>query len=186
MLRSVAGAVRPVQTAEGRKPGVGAICISPFESIAIEAEGNFPQSDQKNGYLLITMDYFTKSPEAYAIPTREASTMTEALVTNFYSRFGVPRELHSDQGRNFESRLMQEIAEMCGSEHDTHPTPAPAVRRYGGTVRQNGRGAPAGLEREARFSELFASCLSNKSLSYLCNRSWRPITIVRRRGFSIF
>jgi hypothetical protein len=45
--------------------------------------------------------YFTKWPEAYAIPNQEAATVAEALVTNFFCRFGVPRELHSDQGRNF-------------------------------------------------------------------------------------
>jgi hypothetical protein len=56
------------------------------------------------------MNYFTKWPEAYAIPNQEAATVAEALVTNFFCLFRVPRELHSDQGRNFESRLMQEIA----------------------------------------------------------------------------
>jgi hypothetical protein len=53
------------------------------------------------------MDYFTKWPEAYAIPNQEAATVAEGLVTNFFCHFGGPRELHSDQGRNFESRLMQ-------------------------------------------------------------------------------
>jgi hypothetical protein len=36
------------------------------------------------------MDYFTKWPEAYAIPNQEASTIA-ALVTNFFCRFGIPR-----------------------------------------------------------------------------------------------
>jgi len=48
------------------------------------------------------MDYFTKYPEVYAIPNQEASTVADALVTNFFCRFGVPMELHSDQCRNFE------------------------------------------------------------------------------------
>jgi hypothetical protein len=55
------------------------------------------------------MDYFTKWPEAYALPNQEAATVAEVLVTDFFCRFGIPRELHSDQGRNFESRLLQEI-----------------------------------------------------------------------------
>jgi hypothetical protein len=49
------------------------------------------------------MDYFTKWPEVYPIPNQEASTVADALVTDFFCRFGVPRELHSDQGRNFEA-----------------------------------------------------------------------------------
>jgi transposase InsO family protein len=59
------------------------------------------------------MDYFTKWPEAYALPNQVASTKAEALVTNF-CRFGIPRELHRDQGRNFESRLLQEILQRLG------------------------------------------------------------------------
>jgi hypothetical protein len=52
-----------------------------FESIAIDVAGPFPLRNQRNRYLLIAMDYFTKWPEAYAIPNKEASTIAEALVT---------------------------------------------------------------------------------------------------------
>jgi hypothetical protein len=81
---------------------------SPFERIAIDVAGPFPRSDQGNQYLLIAMDYFTKWPEVYAIPNREASTIAKDLVTNF-CRHSIPWELHSDQGRNFESHLLQEV-----------------------------------------------------------------------------
>jgi hypothetical protein len=33
---------------------------------------------------MIAVDYFTKWPEAYAIPNQESSTATEALVTNYF------------------------------------------------------------------------------------------------------
>jgi len=36
--------------------------------------------------------------EAYALPDGEASTCMTALYNNFFSRFGFPRQLHSDQG----------------------------------------------------------------------------------------
>jgi hypothetical protein len=45
----------------------------------------------------------TKWPEVYAFPNQEASRVAVALLTNFFCRFGVPRELHINQGRNFES-----------------------------------------------------------------------------------
>lgn len=41
--------------------------------------------------------------------------MADALVTNFFCHFGVPMELRSDQGQNFESRLMHEVLERLGS-----------------------------------------------------------------------
>jgi hypothetical protein len=60
------------------------------------------------------MDYFTEWLEVYAIPNQEASTVEEALVTNFFRYFGIPRELQSDQGRNFESHLLQEVLQWLG------------------------------------------------------------------------
>jgi len=84
---------------------------TPFERIAIDIAGPFQESDKGNRYFLIAMDYFTKWPEVYAIPNQEASTVADALVTNFLCRFGDPMELHSHQGRNFESRLIQEVLE---------------------------------------------------------------------------
>jgi hypothetical protein len=49
----------------------------PFKKITINVAGSFPRSNQGNQYLLIAMDYFTKWPEAYAIPN---FTVVEALV----------------------------------------------------------------------------------------------------------
>jgi hypothetical protein len=71
---------------------------APFESIAIDVAGPFPHSDQGNRYLLIAMDYFMKWSQAYAIPDEETSTVAHALVTNFFCRLGIPRELQSDKG----------------------------------------------------------------------------------------
>ena len=57
------------------------------------------------------MDNFTKCPEVYAIPNQETSTVADALVTNFFCRFGVPMLLHRNQDRNFEPRLIQLVLE---------------------------------------------------------------------------
>jgi hypothetical protein len=80
-----------------------------MQTIVTYVAGPFPRRDQGSRYLLIAKYYFTKWPEAYAIPNQEASTVVEALVTNFFCPFGVPRELHSDQGRNFESRRVHVV-----------------------------------------------------------------------------
>jgi hypothetical protein len=86
---------------------------APFERIAIDIAGPLPESNWGNRYLLVTMDYITKWPKVYAIPNQGALTVADALVTHFCG-FGVPTELHSDQGHNFESRLMQEVLERLG------------------------------------------------------------------------
>jgi len=94
---------------------------APFERIAVDIAGPFPKSDRGNRNLLVDMDYFTKWPEVNAIPNQETSTVAVVLVSNFFCRFGVPMELHSDQGQNFESRLLWEVLDLLGV-HKTRTT----------------------------------------------------------------
>jgi hypothetical protein len=86
------------------------------------------------------MDYFTKWLEAHATPNQEASTVAEALVINF-CQFGVPQKLHSDQGRNFESCLMQEVLQHLGVSKTCttpmHPKSDGMGKRYIKTIKKH-------------------------------------------------
>ena len=46
----------------------------------------------------------------------------QALYQGFFARFRLPSQLHSDQGRNFESKLVQELAKLTGI-HRTRTMP---------------------------------------------------------------
>jgi transposase InsO family protein len=98
------------------------------------------------------MDYFTKWPKAYANLDQEASTVADVLVTNFSFRFGIPRELHSDQGRNFESRLLQEILQRLGvgktPTTPLHPQSDGIVERYIKTVEEHLRKVVASNQKD--------------------------------------
>lgn len=74
---------------------------APMEPVGVDILGPFPLTDGGNRYVLVAMDYFTKWPEAYAVPDQSATTTAERLVCEMFCRFGAPEELHSDQGRNF-------------------------------------------------------------------------------------
>ena len=87
---------------------------SPMERVAVDILGPLPISNAGNKYLLVAMDYFTKWPEVFAIPDQEAVTIARALVEGMFCRFGAPMELHSDQGRNFESTVMAEVCRLFG------------------------------------------------------------------------
>uniref|UniRef100_A0A3B1JTM8 Gypsy retrotransposon integrase-like protein 1 n=1 Tax=Astyanax mexicanus TaxID=7994 RepID=A0A3B1JTM8_ASTMX len=97
-------------------------CGGPMEQVAVDVLGPFPVTDSGNRYVLVAMDYFTKWPEAYAVPDQGADTTADVLVREFFCRFGVPEELHSDQGRNFESEVMAEVCRILGI-HKTRTTP---------------------------------------------------------------
>ena len=49
----------------------------PFERIAIDSAGPFPESDKGNRYVLVLADYFSKWLEVYPIPNQEACTVAE-------------------------------------------------------------------------------------------------------------
>jgi len=85
---------------------------APMERIAIDVMGPLPATDRDNKYILVISDYFTKWTESYPMPNQEAETVANVVVREFISRFGVPRQLHTDQGRNFESKLFQEMCRI--------------------------------------------------------------------------
>ncbi|KAJ8333889.1 hypothetical protein SKAU_G00412080 [Synaphobranchus kaupii] len=69
---------------------------APMERVTVDILGPFPVTEGGNCYELVAMDYFTKWPEAYAIPSQEAAAVVECLVSGMFARFRVPEELHSD------------------------------------------------------------------------------------------
>ncbi|KAI2648671.1 Retrovirus-related Pol polyprotein [Labeo rohita] len=93
-----------------------------MERIRVDILGPFPVTEAGNRFVLVAMDYFKKWPEAYAVPDQSASTSAQRLVDEMFTRFGVPDELHSDQGRNFESRLFSEVCQRLGVKK-TRTTP---------------------------------------------------------------
>lgn len=62
-----------------------------------------PTASDRSKYLLVMVDVFTKWVEAYSLQDQEVATCITAVYNGMFSRFGLPRQRHSDQGRNFES-----------------------------------------------------------------------------------
>jgi len=78
-----------------------------MDLVAIDILSGLPATADGYKYLLVATDYFTKWLEAIPLCDAEAHTCMRALYSAFFSRFGLPRELHSDQNmHNFESKLV--------------------------------------------------------------------------------
>ena len=94
----------------------------PMQVVAVDIMGPLPESEAGNSYVLVAGDYFTKWMEAYAIPDQEATTVAQKLIDEMFCRFSPPEQLHSDQGAQFESKLMKEV---CKTLHikKTRTTP---------------------------------------------------------------
>lgn len=113
---------------------------APFERVAVDVLGPLPRTNKGNRYLLMVMDYFSKWPEVIPMPNQEAETVADALVKDIVSRHGVPLELHSDQGRNFESTVFKNLMTKLGIRKTRttplHPQSDGMVERLNRTIAQ--------------------------------------------------
>jgi len=84
----------------------------PMELCSMDILGPLPTTDRGKRFVLVVMDYFTRWAEAYALPDHQAPTIARTLVSEFFSRFGICQALLSDQGTDFQSKLLKEVCEM--------------------------------------------------------------------------
>lgn len=96
-----------------RAPMQSAPSSYPLELVAVDILGPLPVSHNGNKYVLVLTDYFTHWVEVYAIPNQEANTVAK-MVSEFFCRFSLPTQLHSDQGRQFEANIIQEMCKVLG------------------------------------------------------------------------
>ena len=83
----------------------------PMERIHIDILGPFNPSESGNIYALMMIDQFTKWVEIAAIPEQTALATAKKFLVHFIATFGCPLEIHTDQGRNFESNLFRSLCE---------------------------------------------------------------------------
>ena len=115
-------AMRKIPGSRRRAP-LGTIQASyPVQIVAVDIMSPLPETVNGNSYLLVVCDYFTRWMEAYPIRNQEAVTVAQKLVDEFFCRFSTPEQLHSDQGSQFESRLISEICKLLNI-HKSHTTP---------------------------------------------------------------
>ena len=65
-------------------------------------------------YILVIADYFSKWTEAFPIKDKCADTVADVVVNKIILRFRMPLVIHSDQGREFENRLMKSLCSLLG------------------------------------------------------------------------
>lgn len=87
----------------------------PNEILAIDYTVLEPTSHGLENVLVMT-DVFSKYTLAFATRDQRAATVAQVLVTEWFSKFGVPARIHSDQGRNFEGSLIQQLCGLYGIE----------------------------------------------------------------------
>ncbi|CAG2198644.1 unnamed protein product [Mytilus edulis] len=86
---------------------------------------------------LVIEDNFTKFIEIF--PNMEAKTVAEMMLKGWIKRYGCPLELHSDQGRQYESQLFQSICKFLEIDKTRttpgHPRSAGLEERSNRTIK---------------------------------------------------
>ena len=95
---------------------------APMERVHLDFLGPLPKTVRGNEYCLVMVDQFTKWVECVPLPSQNAEITAHAAVNEFFSRFGVPFEIFTDQGRNFESILFTSICDLLHI-HKARTTP---------------------------------------------------------------
>ncbi|XP_057691272.1 uncharacterized protein LOC130915330 [Corythoichthys intestinalis] len=115
-------------------------CGAPLDRLHLDILGPFPVSNSGNRYILVIIDQFTRWVEAFPVPDQGAETTAKKLVYEFIARFGAPLELHTDQGRNFESALFQNVCRLLQITKTRstpyHPSSNGQVERFNRTLLQ--------------------------------------------------
>jgi len=86
----------------------------PFDVVSVDITGKYPKSSRANEYTVTVVDIFPKSAEAYPVRTHTAPVVAKVLIDNFFSRFGMPRRILTDQGKEYGSILFKELCEKMG------------------------------------------------------------------------
>ena len=85
------------------------------------------------------IDYATRYPEAKALKGISSEEVASALLSIF-SRVGVPKEILTDQGRQFTANYMKELMKLLEINHlittPYHPMCNGLVENFNGTLKQ--------------------------------------------------
>ena len=114
-IRQCDRCLRRKSPTNARAPLVSITSSQPLELVCMDF---LTLETSKGGYqhILVITDHFTRY--AQAIPTKNmtAKTTAEVFFNNFVVHYGIPKRIHSDQGANFESRLLKELCNILGVE----------------------------------------------------------------------
>lgn len=105
-----------------------------FEHIHIDLVGPLPTSSEGFKYCLTIVDRRTRWPECFPTKDITAETISRVIYDGWISRFGCPKKLTSDQGRQFESHLFSALMKLLGINKlrttPYHPQSNGAVERW--------------------------------------------------------
>uniref|UniRef100_A0A803JJR6 Gypsy retrotransposon integrase-like protein 1 n=1 Tax=Xenopus tropicalis TaxID=8364 RepID=A0A803JJR6_XENTR len=109
----------------------------PMELVCIDFLCIEPDEGGISNVLVVT-DHYTRYAQAFPARDQKAVTVAKLLVEKFFIHYGLPKRIHSDQGRDFESKLIYELLTLLGVQKSRtspyHPQGDPQPERFNRTL----------------------------------------------------
>ncbi len=80
-------------------------------------------ADSNKKFVLCIMDAFTKYAVVTSIQNKNAETVANAIFKEWFCKFGIPAQIHTDGGKEFVKKLSAEMMELMNVSH-TRTSPA--------------------------------------------------------------
>ncbi len=101
--------------------------------------GPLPITAADHVYALVMVDSFTKWASVVPLRSKEGGEVANAIINNWYSIFGVPYEIQSDQGPEFCNDLLRRLNELMSVGHRVttpyYPQANGQVERFNRTLK---------------------------------------------------
>ena len=89
----------------------------PFEQVCLDIVGPLPITSNDHRYVLTMIDRFTRYVEVVPLQTITAEAVADAYIDRWLCRYGPPREVLSDNGSQFTSKVFQMVQRSTNIKH---------------------------------------------------------------------
>jgi hypothetical protein len=84
----------------------------PGDRVHLDIFGPLVRSARGNKYGLVGVDQFSKWVEIWALSEQTAETIAETFFDQWVTRYGVPIQIHTDQGKNFDGNFFKSFCTL--------------------------------------------------------------------------
>ena len=109
-----------------------------FAKIGLDLSGPYPVTLSGNKYIATFVDWYSGWPEAFPIPDKTGETISHLLLEEIFPRYGACLQIVTDNGSEFENRVVNETLAALNVDHVTtsfyHPQSNAKVERFHRTM----------------------------------------------------
>ena len=94
------------------------VANNPMDLLLIDFMKLDPSKNRKEDVLVMT-DAFSKFCVAVITPNQKAKMVAKALIDKWFHTYGIPACIHSDQGKNFDNHLIEQLCKLYSIQKST-------------------------------------------------------------------